>query len=895
MTTRRDDRLDDLFEQALLRPPDERLVWLSTACADDAALRAEIAELLAAHDLGGGILDRPLPQSGRGPTTERRIGAYRVVRELGRGGMGVVYLAERDDGQFTRRVALKLLRASPDAEELHRRFVAERQILASLVHPHIAQLLDGGVTDGRLPYLVMEYVDGTPITEYCDRQRLTIEERLRLFLDICSAVHHAHQNLVIHRDLKPGNIMVTEAGRVQLLDFGIAKLLNPGMSAVSVPVTRTELRVMTPEYASPEQVRGDPLSTASDVYALGVVLYELLAGRRPYRLTSNAPAELARVVCETDPEAPSLAVARAEPDAPALAAVSERRHTTPDRLRSRLRGDLDAIVAMALRKEPGRRYASAALLAQDIGRHLDGQVVQAHRDTRAYRARKFLRRHRAQVAAGMLVAMSLVVGAGAALWQARVASEQRDLAQRAAAEAEIERRRSDEVANFLFGLFEASDPLAAPLDSLSARSLLERGRARVDLLGGEPLVQARMLEVLARVYRGFGEYERARDMLERSLAHRRAEQGDTNLEVAQTRYALSEMYRRIGRYPEALAEAHAALDLQRALLGPDHPETATTLFQLAAYYVYVADLRRSAELAEEGLQVRQRALGPSDTLVADALIKVAGARRRLGDYDDAERKIRQALQILEHSVGSRHALYADALMNLGYVLEDDRQRPAEALAVFRQALDIRRELLGPRHIQVIFPQGNISAVLAKLGQEDEAIAMSRQYLVDLAALLGDRHPTMAEAKGHFGLLLMRVGRGEEAEAEGRDALERMRRAFGYQHTAVGWQLGNLAHTLLANGKLEEAEQTMRAALEIRRNAMPGGPESPMLGRLMSDIGVIVARRGRHAEAESLLLAGHAMIRRQVPEEHNDAKHARALLASFYGETGRPEEAAKYSP
>jgi eukaryotic-like serine/threonine-protein kinase len=893
MTTRRDDRIDELFEQALLRPPGERSVWLSAACGNDAALREEVAELLEAHALDRGILDRPPPRPAGSGAADRRIGAYRVVRELGRGGMGVVYLAERDDGQFQRRVAVKLLRASPDAEELHRRFVAERQILASLVHPHIAQLLDGGVTDGRLPYLVMEYVEGMPITDYCDRQRLTLNERLRLFMDVCSAVHHAHQNLVIHRDLKPSNIMVTEEGRVKLLDFGIAKLLNPGMSAVAVPVTRMDLRIMTPEYASPEQVRGDPLSTASDVYALGVVLYELLAGRRPYRLASTAPAELTRVVCETDPEAPSLAVARAEPDAPSLAAVSERRHTSPERLRSQLRGDLDAIIAMALRKEPGRRYASAALLAQDVGRHLEGRVVQAHRDTRAYRARKFLRRHRAQVAAGILVALSLVIGAGVALWQAREASEQRDLARSAAALADVERRKSDEVANFLFGLFEASDPFAAPLDSLSARTLLERGRARVDMLGGEPLVQARMLEVLARVYRGFGEYERARDMLERSLAHRRAEQGDTHLEVAQTRYALSEMYRRIGRYPEALAEAHAALDVQRALLGPDHPETASTLFQLAAYYVYVADLRRSAELAEEGLRVRERALGPTDTLVADALIKVAGASRRLGDYDDAERRIRQALQILEHSVGTRHTLYADALMNLGYVLEDDRQRPEEALAVFRQALDIRRELLGPRHIQAIFPLGNISGVLAKLGEGDEAIALSRQFLLDLSTLLGERHPSVAEARGHFGLLLMRLGRGEEAEAQGRDALERMRRAFGYQHSAVGWQLGNLAHILVANGKLEEAEQTMRSALEIRRDATPGGQESPMLGRLTSDLGAIVARRGRHAEAESLLLAGHAMIRRHVPASHHDAQHTRRLLADFYAEIGRPEEAAKY--
>jgi serine/threonine-protein kinase len=896
VTTRRDERIDELFEGALRLSPAERARWLATAAGDDTELRHEVAELLAAHDVGNGILDRRRPDpEPSAPRAERRIGAYRVIRELGRGGMGVVYLAERDDGQFTRRVAVKLLRASPDAEELHRRFIAERQILASLVHPHIAQLLDGGVTDGRLPYLVMEYVEGMPITDYCDRQRLTIAERLRLFLDVCSAVHHAHQNLVIHRDLKPSNIMVTEARRVKLLDFGIAKLLNPGMSAVAVPVTRTELRIMTPEYASPEQVRGDPLSTASDVYALGVVLYELLAGRRPYRLTSTAPAELARVVCETDPQTPSASLARDEPDAPTVAAVSERRHTSAERLRAQLSGDLDAIVAMALRKEPGRRYASAALLAQDIEHHLGGHAVQAHRDSRAYRAGKFLRRHRAQVAAAVIVLLSLLIGAGTAIWQARIASEQRDLAQTAAANADAARRQSEEVAGFLFGLFEASDPLAAPPESLSARTLLERGRARVDLLGGEPLVQARMLEVLARVYQGFGEYDRARDLLERSLSHRLAVQGDRNLEVANTRSLLSDMYRRVGRYPEAVAEAQSALAVQRDLLGAEHPETAEALFQLASYYVYVGDLRRSDEFAAEALRVRERALAPTDTMIADALLRVAASRRRLGDYDGAERRIRQALQLLEHNVGTRHSLYADALMSLGYVLEDDRDRPAEALSLYRQALAIRRELLGPRHVQTIFTQGNISGALSKLGRADEAIAMSRQFLVDVSSLLGAGHPSVAESKGHFGVLLTRHGRLEEAEAMGRQALEEMRRALGHQHSAVGWQLNNLAHTLVATGKLAEAEQTMRTAREIRRDATPGGRESATVGRLTVDLGAIVARRGRMAEAESLLLEGHAMILRQVPESHLDARHARSLLAALYKETGRREEAARYEP
>lgn len=349
--------IDEVFDEALDISTERRAAWLESRCRDDASLRHEVELLLAAHDQTDSPLDIPaaahlatlIPEPMRG----RRIGPYRVLRELGRGGMGVVYLAERDDGQFRRRVAVKVLRASQDADELHKRFLAERQILASLNHPHIAQLLDGGVSDGQLPYLVIEYVDGLPITEYCDRHQLDIPARLRLFREMCAAVCHAHQNLILHRDLKPGNVLVTGDGHVKLLDFGIAKILNPSLSGVEQPVTRTAFRLMTPAYASPEQVRGDTLTTRSDVYALGLLLYELIAGRPAHRITTDSPREVYQVVCERDPQRPSDVVMNGalDADAPRASELAAARGTTPDRLRRQLRGDLDAIVAMALRKE----------------------------------------------------------------------------------------------------------------------------------------------------------------------------------------------------------------------------------------------------------------------------------------------------------------------------------------------------------------------------------------------------------------------------------------------------------------------------------------------------------------------------------------------------------------
>ena len=563
----RGPKIDDLFDRALDQPPDQRAAWLEAHCSD-VALRAEVQALLAAHDDSGGILDgNALNVAGpliSASPIRPRIGPYRVLREIGRGGMGVVYLAERDDGQYRRRVAIKLLRTSPDADELHRRFVAERQILASLNHPNIAQLVDGGVTDEHFPYLVMEYVNGVPITTFCDRQRLGIDERLALFRDVCAAVHHAHQNLVIHRDIKPNNILVTDERRVKLLDFGIAKLLNPTLGPADQPITHTEWRVMTPEYASPEQVRGDSLSTASDVYALGVLLYELLSGRRPHRLTSGSPQELAEVIVQREPALPSAAVSRSEPArADATTAdltpesIAADRHLSVERLGRRLQGDLDAIVMMALRKETARRYGSADLMWEDVQRHLDGLPVLAHRGTRWYRARKFVSRHRVEAIAAAIVTVALVTGASAAVRQAAVANRERDRAEQAL-------DQSREVTDFLVRLFRTPAPPGASRDQVTARELLATGTARIEELRAQPIVQAQMLDALGRVNRELGRFDDAERMLRRALQLRRAQYGDDHAEVAASLNNVALLIRQRGQAhrPEAARLHREALGIQ---------------------------------------------------------------------------------------------------------------------------------------------------------------------------------------------------------------------------------------------------------------------------------------------------------------------------------------------
>jgi WD40 repeat protein/predicted Ser/Thr protein kinase len=429
-------RIDRLLDQALELRPRERGAFLDRACADDLELRREAESLLAASDQAANFLDSPaLPaldtsDDQAASLTGQAFGPYCLSREIGRGGMGVVYLAARFDDEFQKQVAVKLVQSGPRNKDLLLRFRRERQILANLEHPNIARLLDGGTTAQGQPFLVMEYVEGTPLTEYCDEHRLSIPDRLKLFRSVCEAVQYAHQNLVIHRDLKPSNILVTAEGSVKLLDFGVAKLLD-GDSGFAAATTIGQL--MTPEYASPEQIRGEPVTTASDVYSLGIVLYELLSGRYPYRFKDRSLREMMRVICEQEPEPPSRAISRAEtltsPDGavpPLISAetVSRARQGNPEQLRARLRGDLNYITLMALRKAPAERYRTVERFSEDIARHLQDRPVIARKPTPAYRARKFIGRHKTLVAAVAILVLILLGGAFSTMRQASLAKRQ---------------------------------------------------------------------------------------------------------------------------------------------------------------------------------------------------------------------------------------------------------------------------------------------------------------------------------------------------------------------------------------------------------------------------------------------------------------------------------------
>jgi serine/threonine protein kinase len=517
-------RADQLLDEALDLPPGQRSPFLDHACGGDPQLRGLVGRLISAAEIedpefkSGGALQGPLGDLVRTELAEEEslagtmVGRYRIVRELGRGGMAVVYLAERADGQFRQEVALKLLSAGLVASHVGRRFDRERQILAHARHPGVARLLDGGAGPSGRPYLVMEYVDGRPIDRYCDEERLTLEARLDLFLQVARVVEDAHRNLIVHRDIKPSNILVTGEGHAKLLDFGIAKLLDPeATSSGEAPVSGSAIRLMTPAYASPEQVRGNPVTTASDTYQLGLLLYILLTGRFPYDLGDGDPAERMRAIVQREPLRPSSAASAPEGWSPpgqdprTPGEIAYARGTTASRLRGALSGDLDAILCRALGKEPESRYGSVAQLIEDIQQYKEGRTVTARPDTWAYRTGKLIRRHAAVFATAAIAAL-LVLALG--LVYTSSLTKERDRAQ-------LEAAREARVSEFLRTLFDAP-PGSGPR---TPREVLDRAAARVDLeLKGEPEVQSDLLALLSGMYKDLGLHAEAQALQAKSEA-----------------------------------------------------------------------------------------------------------------------------------------------------------------------------------------------------------------------------------------------------------------------------------------------------------------------------------------------------------------------------------------
>ncbi len=697
--------------------------------------------------------------------------------------MGRVFLADRADGQFEQLVALKLVRSGQHGGEVLGRFLRERQILARLQHPNIARLLDGGVgSDGR-PYFAMEYVEGEPITTYCDRRALDVSHRLALFALVCDAVQYAHQNLVVHRDLKPSNTLVTGEGQVKLLDFGIAKVLHDEdeeHGGAAAPLTRLGSGPMTPEYAAPEQVRGEAVTTATDVYALGALAYELLTGRGPHQLSSLTAAEVERAVTEREIARPSSAVGRATPRKTggkeggkdgdgeiAPEAIAEARGTDRHRLRRQLRGDLDTIVMKALQKDPARRYPSAGALVEDVRRYQAGRPIAARRDSVGYRTSKFVRRHAIGVTATMLVLLSLIGGLIGMAWQARVASR--------------EAVKAREVSRFLSSLFEVADPARTNAADVTALDLLDRGATRIETeLAGQPEVQGDMMLLVGRIYRDLGVYDRAQPLLERAMALRSAGEGRNTPAAAEAMAELARLWQDKGRPEEAERLQRDVLAMRRNVRRTDHAEVGKTLRDLA-------------------------------TVLASR-----------GQYDEAEKFQREALALHEARYGAEHVEIASDLEGLQSILRA-RGRSAEAIPIARRALDMRMKLLGPDHLETATAMNNLAILLYERWELPEAERLYRQVLDFDLRRLGEVHPNTATVTNNLAFVLRDRGQYDEAERLYRTALDLDRRLFGAEHPYVAQVMNNLAVLLAARGRHRDAQRLFEESLAMFRRVYGDSP------------------------------------------------------------------------
>ena len=749
MTPERWERVHDVLQEALERDPPTRRRFLRDIGRREPAVRVEVDSLLAAC-AGQGRFDRLVERFIGVRETEAalpgRIGAYRPVRRLGGGGMGAVYLAERVDGAFDQRVALKLLPAGTGAD-LHSRFLAERQILSRLRHPNIARLLDGGTTVDGLPYLVLEYVEGESVTEYCDRRALGVEARLRLFLEVCAAVSYAHVNLVVHRDLKPGNVLAAggddpaDPPRVKLLDFGIAKLLDPSDGSSVAPATRTGFRPMTPEYAAPEQIRGEAVTTATDVYQLGALAYELLCGRRPHQARSRQLRDLERAVCESEPPRPSAVL---EPRPPAEAeddvgvdpeAIARARAATPQRLRRRLAGDLDTIVLRALSKDPDRRYASADALAADVRRHLAGLPVHARPDTWAYRARAFVDRNRAATVVAAGVAVVLALSAAALAVQNRSLADAKDRAERSV--------------DFLVAQFGDLEPARARGPLAPARDLLDRARdrARIDL-AGRPLVQARIFDGLGATYQMRGHYAEAEPLLREAVALRLARLDEDAPEVAESRHALANLLLETGRPAEAEPLLEAAAAAYRSRFGPDDPRVAYVQIDQALARRAVGDAPAAEPILVGVVDLLRKDPEGSRADLATALLYLGKLRTERGDTGDAEGPLREALDLRRARYGDDHPTVPNALDGLGELLVA-RGDYGSAEDAFAEALSIRRRIFPGDHPDVGVGLHNLGIALLRQGRTAEAAGRFEEALAILRATYVADHPDVSAAKAYL--------------------------------------------------------------------------------------------------------------------------------------------------
>ena len=852
MDSARWHRMQTLFHEAAELPERQRQTFLKDACQDDDGLMADVLAMLEADSRGASLLDRDVTNlahrivgDGTSPSfASKDFGPYRVVRVLGEGGMGVVYLAERDDlGSL---VAIKILRDAWLSPARRERFLSEQRTLAQMNHPSIARLYDADTLADGTPWFAMEYVDGLPLTEYCRRRQSSIRERLQSFRSVCDAVQHAHQHAIIHRDLKPSNILVKPDGTLRLLDFGIAKQLD----GLDHPVnqTLTGLRLMTPAYAAPEQVRGGPVGVYTDVYSLGVILYELLAGRLPFDFANLTPSEAGATIAERQPDKPSAA---------AKGAASKTAWA-----------DLDVLCLTAMHKDPQRRYPSVEALIRDIDHYLNGEPLEARPDSARYRLRKFVSRNRrflAVAALALTVVASLVV-----FFTVRLAAARN----RALAEA----ARTQRIQSFML-----------PADSLRVVTLLDRGVEEARILDREPAVQAELYYTLGGLYQKLGKLERADALLGTALERRRAIYGRDHPEVAESLVALGLLRISQARLEEAERLVREGFEMSRRSAPANGPAVARATSALGKVLEHRGRYPQAVTMLEQAIRL-QSAPGAAAPDLADSLSELANAQFYLGHYAISDALNRRLLATHRQMYGERHPMVADDLINLSAIQYNQGHYP-EAEGFARQALDINISWYGKDHPEVASSLTSLGQALGRQNRYDEAEDVLQQSLAIQERVYGATHNRVALALNELGNVELKRGELDRAEARFRRAVDIYRTVNGDRHYSVAIALSNLGGVYLERKQYARAEELLREVIARMTEALSADHLNTGVAQLR--LGRALLRERRYDEAETHLLAGYEIIGKQTAPSISWQQTARQDLVTLYEELGRPEKAARF--
>ncbi len=781
-----------------------------------------------------------------------RIGPYKLLDKLGEGGMGEVWLAEQQE-PVKRKVALKVIKQGMDTKQVVARFEAERQALAMMDHPAIAKVYEAGATPRGRPYFVMEHVKGVPITEHCDRHKLTNTQRLDLFMQACEGVQHAHQKAIIHRDLKPANVLVSvQDGKAtpKIIDFGVAKATAQSLTDKTM---HTQLGVMigTPAYMSPEQAEmtGQDIDTRTDVYALGVILYELMVGALPFDMKDLQQAgfeAMVRKIREDEPPKPSTRLSTLGEHSTQSA---KKRQTELPALKRELTGDLDWITLKCLEKDRNRRYGSPSELAADIQRYLTDQPVLATPPSAGYRAKKFIRRHSAGVAAAALGVLVLVAFAATMAVQAKRIAAERDRANVERARAAKEAKARGQVSEFMKELFTISDPGEARGNSITARELLDVGAEKMDtMLLEQPEIRAELMATMGDVYTQLGLYPQAEPLLDKALDERKRVLGDDHPHTLSSMGGLADLYGYQGRYDEAEPIFLQTLEAQKRVLGDDHPDTLTSMNNLALLYT------------------------------------------EQGRYDEAETLYRQTLETQKRVLGDDHPETLTSMNNLAN-LYLNQGRYDEAEPIYRQTLETLKRVLGDDHPYTLKSMNNLASLYLYQGRYDEAEPLIRQTLETQKRVLGDDHPETLTSLMSLGFVYKDQGRYDEAETLYRQALETEKRVLGDDHPSTTVSMGNLGELYVLQGRPQKAEALLKKAVEIETRTL--SREHIITGVTIRKHGVSLTALNRHTEAEATLLEAHEILTAAVGADHGQTLKVVRNLADLYEAWGKPEKAAEW--